>query len=57
MDDGLTQNWNDIEQHMTSMMLRLPLDQLQSVLKPLAKRFYAGERIRALAEEIMVISL
>jgi hypothetical protein len=63
MNDGETQNWVDIEEHLYACERAysdmLPNDQycLNFVIRPLRDRYASGERSRALAEEIMAVSL
>lgn len=62
-DDGCTQNWPEVEEHLQqveaaySKIGSAGYYCLTFVIRPLRDRFNSNERSNALAEEIMAVTL
>jgi len=54
MSDGLTQNWIDVQNHLT---LLAPSYESSPIFDDLWCRFYSGERTRELAEQILALEV
>ena len=59
MSDGCTQNWSEVEERIDALQHDCAragdAAKLAKIVLPLKHRFYAGERSRELAEEVMAL--